>query len=144
MRFYMQHSNPPHPPARKSESHESHDHCVVVPRDSTEFSNASTLVQSARESLDALPQVLSMAEEEMKKLRVGHWLLTRLYAKTTGENEQLERLVRLYGDEFAAQTALINEQQAEIESLRAENEALRVEKEALRAKMGAAKAILKD
>ena len=80
MRFYMQHSNPPHSPARKSESH---DYCVVVPRDSTEFSNASTLVQSARESLDALPQVLSMAEEEMKKLRVGHWLLTRLYAKTT-------------------------------------------------------------
>ncbi len=141
MQFNMQCTDPTPPPARKSESH---DHGMTAPRQSTEFSQASTLVHSAMESLRSLPEVLSKADEKMRRLWDDHCLLSTLYAKAKDSIAKLQRLLLRYRDHFAALEALISHQDAEIESLKAENEALKAENEALRARMREAGALLQD
>ncbi len=134
MQFNMQCTDPTDPtppPARKSESH---DQGMIAPRQSTEFSQASTLVQSAMKSLGSLPEVLSKADERMRKLWDDHCMLNTLYAEAKGRIADHQRLMLSYRDHFAALEALNGHQNAEIESLEAKNEALRAKNEALHAK----------
>jgi chromosome segregation ATPase len=105
---------------------------MIAPRQSTEFSQASTLVQSAMESLGSLPEVLSKADERMRKLWDDHCLLITRYAEANGRIADHQRLMQSYKDHFVALEALNGHQNAEIESLEAKNEALRAENEALR------------